>query len=184
MIYNINPAFLLAYQSVQGKEKLTTEEMFRRLSVEMGGDGTTITKKQLDSYLEKAKSGDVKLSRQKLSALMQMQKNWDTISKGKDSITAADMKGYEVLLMATMVESFTAEDEADGIDDFKSELQNLLLKNTGLSDIKDASDSQIKNYLNTLLSDTSDDDTIGEAIDSLINVIADRQNVSTVEAEA
>ncbi len=50
-IYNISPGFLIAYMTSQDKSELDMEKVFKRLSFEMGGDGKTITKDQLDNYL-------------------------------------------------------------------------------------------------------------------------------------
>lgn len=186
MIHNISASFLANYINFNGKHKLTVAEMFKRLSLEMGGDGSTITRKQLNEYIAKAESGSIKISKQKLSALKQIQKNWDTISKGEDSISAGSMKGFEMLLAATMMDSFEvvgdSEDSKDSSDS-KSDAYKLLLKNLGLSDIKDATNSDLSTHLNTLLADDSNDDAIGDAIDSLINLMAGRSTAPNVSVE-
>lgn len=183
-ISNINPGFLQSYINFHSKTKLTIEEMFKYLSIEMGGDGKSITKSQLDSYIEEAKSHSMKISKQKLSALKQIQKNWDTISKGEDSISAGDMEGYEAILAAAMADGFESIEISDEPNSFVSEIYKYLLENLGISDLKDASDSDLNSYLQTLLSEDSDDDAIGDAIDSLINLMAKRGIPSNVELEA
>lgn len=183
-ISNINPGFLQSYVNFHSKTKLTIEEMFKHLSIEMGGDGKTITKSQLDDYIEKAESHSVKISKQKLSALKQIQKNWDTISKGEDSISAGNMEGCETLLAAAIADGFETIEVSDAANNAVSEIYKYLLENLGISDLKDASDSDLNSYLQTLLSEDSDDDAIGDAIDSLINLMAKRGIPSNVELEA
>lgn len=182
-ISNINPGFLESYINFHSKTKLTTEEMFKRLSIEMGGDGSKITKSQLDSYIDKAESNSIKISREKLSALKQIQKNWDTISNGEDSISADNMKGHETLLAAAMADGFESIEIPDESNSIVSEIYKYLLENLGISNLQEASDSDLNSYLQTLLSKDSDDDAIGDAIDSLINLMAQRGIASNVDLE-
>lgn len=182
-ISNINPGFLQSYINFHSKVKLTIDEMFKRLSIEMGGDGKTITKSQLDSYIEKAESHSIKISREKFTALKQIQKNWDAISKGEDSISAGDMEGYEAFLASAMADGFESIEISDNSNSKVSEIYKYLLKNLGISDLKNASDSELNSYLQTLLSEDSDDDAIGDAIDSLINLMAQRGISSNVNLE-
>jgi len=191
VINNISAGFIETFINFHGKNKLTAAEMFKRLSLEMGGDGQTITKKQLNDYIDKADSGSIKLSKQKLSALKEIRNEWDTISDGKDSISVGNFKGFELLLAAAMVDSpETEKDDSSNSKNSKedsnsleSDLQALLLKNLGLTDLKDASNSDLSTHLNTLLSNDSNDDDIADAIDSLINLKANRINTSTVEVK-
>jgi len=62
------------------------EEMFKQMSLEAGGDGTKITKEQLESLIEK-KSSEGK----DLGPLKDLLENFDTISNGNNSITAKDI---------------------------------------------------------------------------------------------
>lgn len=183
-ICNINSGFLQSYISFHSKAKLTADEMFKHLSIEMGGDGKTIIKSQLDSYIDKAESGSIKIGKQKLSTLKQIQKNWDTISKGEDSISVSNMDGREMLLASAMVDGFESIDIADEQNNFISDIHKYLLENLGISDLKKASNADLNSYLNTLLSDDSDDDAIGDAIDSLINLMAKHGISSNVNLEA
>lgn len=185
MIHNISAGFIETYINFLGKKKMTTAEMFKRLSLEMGGDGNTITKKQLDDYIDKADSGSVKLSKHKLSALKTLQKNWGEISQGKDNISAGDMKGFELLLAATMadIETDDSNSKTEESSDSESDLQKLLLKNLGLTDIRNVTNSDLSSHLNILLSDASNDDDIADAIDSLINLKASMSNSSTIEVK-
>lgn len=182
MIYNISSSFLQNYVNFHGKTKLTVEEMFKRLSLEMGGDGSSITKKQLDSYIDKADSGSISVSKQKLSALKQIQKNWDTISKGEDAITAENMKDFVMLLVATMTDSFEVVDNTEANN--PNDIYEYLLESMGITDLDEATNADLSNQLNTLLSSDSSDDAIGDAIDSIINIMAARESAPNMSIEA
>lgn len=182
-VSNINPGFLQSYINFHSKVKLTIDEMFKRLSLEMGGDGKTITKSQLDSYIEKAEKHSIKISRKKLLALKQIQKNWGTLSKGEDSINTGNLEGHEALLAATMADGFESVEISDNLNSKVSEIYKYLFENLGISDLKDTPDSELNSYLQALLSEDSDDDAIGDAIDSLINLMAERGISSNVDLE-
>lgn len=182
-ICNITPGFLLSYVNVFSKPDIKPEDIFKQLSLEMGGDGNTITKSQLDNYISKAESGDISITKQKLHALKQIQKNWDTISNGEDSIDYSDMDKYKTLLFATLGGGFEVSDDTD-IKENPVDLCNLLKLNLGISDLDKATHAELNNHLKTLLSKDSSDDEIGDTIDSLINLMASRSNESSVSVEA
>lgn len=182
-ICNITPGFLLSYIDVFSKQDIKPDDIFKQLSLEMGGDGKTITKDQLDNYIGKAESGDISITKQKLHALKQIQKNWDTISNGEDSIDYGDMEKYKSLLFATLGGGFEVSEDPNTKEN-SPDLYNLLMENLGISKIDDATNSQLNDYLQTLLSKDSNDEEIGDAIDSLINIMANRTNDSSVNVEA
>ena len=71
----------------RANEVKNPEELFKKMSLEAGGDGTKITKEQLQTLEEKlAKEGHNPKMIQDLIA------NFDKISNGKDSITSDDVK--------------------------------------------------------------------------------------------
>ncbi len=183
-IYNISPGFLQAYLTSQDKSKLTPEEIFKRLSFEMGGDGKTITRKQLDDYIDKADSGLIKIDKNRLLALKRIQKNWDKISKGEDSIIYDDMKNYTALLLATVNGSFTAT-EIDGSKSFsEDDIYDYLVDYLDLSSKEEITESDLASYLNELIANSSDEnDSNIELIAAVTNLIAANSSKSTVDTE-
>lgn len=194
VIGNVNPEFLLTYINFGHKKKMSPEELFKRLSFEMGGDGKTITKKQLDDYIAKADSKKIKISKERLKALKQLQKNWDTISKGRDYITYENLANYGTLLASAAIDRMEIDDEStddsSDSDDLQaknnplSKINKDMLKSLGLINMDDAKKADLHSYLQTLLAKDSNDDEIGNAIDSIINLIAKQSNPSSVEVEA
>lgn len=63
------------------------EEMFRQMSLDVGGDGTKVTKDQLQALSDKlVKEG------KNNKMITDLISNFDKISNGNDSITSADIK--------------------------------------------------------------------------------------------
>lgn len=173
-IQNISAGFIETYVNVQGKKKLTLDEMFKRLSLEMGGDGKTITKKQLDDYINNASSGKIKVGEPKLTALKMMQKNWDTISGGKDSITVDNMKDFASLLAMTMVDTSEPDDDSDTTNKEDKDKNPIIDK---------ATLEELTNALKSALSDTTKDEFNTDLIANLTNKIADNNPSSTIQIE-
>lgn len=90
-------ANLAQVQQLKGKMP-SAEDMFAKLSEELGGDGKTITKDQLTDYINKLESDDSSKDKGKLGFLKQLEQNFDKISNGNDSITATDLKNGMDLL--------------------------------------------------------------------------------------
>lgn len=182
MVNNISAGLILGYVNIIGKKKVSLEEMFKSLSLEMGGDGNTITKKQLDTYIAKAESGAIKVSNAKLKALKKLQEKWDDISKGKDSISFSDLKDFSMLLVNIVVGGFQDSEEEDSS---KSDLKEYAKQTLGISD--DTSDkSDLEAHLKSLLADHSNDDSNSDLVDLLTNLIAVHESnaTNTISAEA
>lgn len=186
IIYSMSAGFMQAYMAVQGKDKLDMEEVFKKLSYELGGDGKSIKKEDLDSYINQADKGLIKVDSAKLNALKRIQKNWDNISGGDDTITLDEMQKYSAFLMATMNGNFTeteiGEDDSSSISDAIYDYLTDYLGKKGKNEI---TESDLSNYLNELLADETDD--IGandELVCALTNMIASYSSISTIETEA
>lgn len=197
-IYSMSAGFLETYMICQDKKNLDPEKIFKRLSFEMGGDGKSITKEQLDNYISDAESGDIKVDKQKLDALKMIQKDWDIISQGKDSITYSDMEKYKVLLFQTMSGGFNVTE----IDDSNSSSHSAKSVEEATSSINDAifdyltdylnkssksdiTESDLNSYLNDLITnDSNGSDSNSELISAVTNLISSYASVSTVETEA
>lgn len=182
-IYNISPGFLVTYMTYQGKDKIDMKEVFKRLSLEMGGDGETISKKQLDDYINKADSGDIKVDSSKLKALKKIQQGWDNISGGKDSISYEDIEKYPTLLAATLSGGFTVTEIQDSNEAMSDAIYDYLAHKLGLSSKDEVTETHLNDYLKELISTSQDSDTNNELIGALTNLIASSQKTTTVEKE-
>jgi len=180
MIWNISSSFIQAFEMVKSGKKITPEEMFKRLSIMMGGDGESITKKQLDNYIAEAEKGDVKTNKSGLTALKVMQQNWDQISGGKDSITVGDLKDYTTLLAMAFAGSFTMSTTPDESTSKieKADDDKKISSDTPIADLKA--------MLKEALGGTTDanDDSNADFISTLTNMIALGSLTSTVSVQA
>lgn len=183
MVSSISAGMILAFTKFHGKKKPTMEEMFKSLSLEMGGDGKTITKSQLDSYIQKAENGTIEVNPTRLKALKKMQKDWDNISKDGETITFADLKSMPMLLFNAVVGDFSDSDNNKKTDeDDKFDIKNYLKTALNLSEDDEVKKSDLESHLKTLLSETSEDNT--DLIDTITNLIASYSSTTTVETEA
>lgn len=184
-IYNINPGFLQTYMTYQGRDKLDMEEVFKRLSFEMGGDGKTISKSQLDNYINNAESNGRNVGNTKLGALKFIQKNWDTIAKGEDVITYDNLKDSQNLLAATLTSDFTETEVDEAETSLTDAIYDYLTDYLGLSSKNDVTKTDLTSYLNELISEQSgDSDANNELIGALTNMIDSSSYPSTIEADA
>ena len=191
-IHNISATFILAFKWIQSDSKMTTESMFKSLSLMMGGDGETIKKKQLDKYIADAENGKISTDEKGIQALKTMQQNWYRITDGKDTINVADANAFSALLAMAFSGGFTSTPTPDASTS-KIETQDEI-SSTKTTDFADDSDSINKNTtvkdltskLKTLLGGTTDenDDSNANLIATLTNLIAASAHASTVSVEA
>lgn len=190
MVCNVSAEMILSFVNYHGKKKVSLAEMFKSLSLEMGGDGSKITKNQLQSYIRKAESGALSISKTKLKALKKMLENWDSLSKDGNCITFADLKDSPMLLINAVIGDFEDpkksqnKNRSDDLDDYKFNINDYLKKALGLPDSAEITKSDLQAHLQSLLSDASNDDSNGDLIDTLTNIIASAQLNSTVNEEA
>lgn len=159
-------------QYVSSPKKVTTEDMFAKLSKDLGGNGKTITKKDLDAYVEKAEE-DGNVSATKLDALKSLQKKWDDISGGKDSVNFADMKGNTNILglayTSDVISSMKATSESSDSSSSNSIKDMLINSATGGTN---TNSTDLPAYLKTLLTENSDENDNSDEIDLVVNLLA------------
>lgn len=194
-ISGLSSGLIQSYEMFKSyKEELTVENMFQMLSVELGGDGETITKDQLDSYIESAEDGDVDISDQELKSLKTIQDNWGNIasSEDADSIAYSDMQEYSMLLLSALTGGISPSNSSENtaiseIDDSDSyDIDSYIISETlgSLSNNKDSSGAS--SLLHTLLTGDTDekDDANAGLIATLTNIIADYEAASSVDVDA
>ena len=186
-ISGLSSSLIYNYEKFQSVSKLTTENMFQMLSLELGSDGEKITKKQLDSYIEDAKDGSVSISNQELDALKDLQENWDYIAgKENDSITYKNMNDYRDILFSAVTGGISVVDNNSSnyaIEDIDQYLINETLK----SSIGNKENTSVLiSMLENLLLGTTDekDDENANLIGTLVNLIAAYDSNSTINEEA
>lgn len=171
-------------------EKANAKTIFSKLSIDVGGDGKTITKDQLDTYISKAESGKINLSDSVTKSLKDISKNWTAIADGAQNITyervSAVGKKNTLTSMVALPTSSTTDYKKmaqDATAEAYSKVVNAALG--GLSS-KDEKSSGIDALLKNLLSGTTDeeDDSNAELVSALTNIVAMRSKSYTFETEA
>lgn len=174
------------FNSASG-EDLNAKDIFTKLSIDLGGDGKTITKKQLDSYIKNAENKKISVPDEELESLKEIQDNWSTIADGGDSISYSNINyaGYEDALLS-MAPDKTTIDLSDEAASFTNDINKYLMDSALGSSTKNSSESGYKSLLKTLLTGTTDenDDANANLIDKLTNLIASLKETSTIDEEA
>ncbi len=189
MVVGVSAEMILAFKKFSGKKKATLKDMFKSLSFEMGGDGNSITKEQLSSYVRNAQNGTIKLNPARLKALKKILDNWDKISKDGKSITYADLQSMPMLLFNAAVGDLTDSKKDKKEDEDESEkfdIEKYLKDALNITEDEEITKTDIEAHLKTLLANTSADTPpeTTNLIDSMVNILASFDNAPTVTAEA
>lgn len=179
---------LARYLDSTDSKDLNPKEIFKKLSIDVGSDGKTISKDQLDSYVKKAESGKIEISDEELSALQDMQDSWDKISQGNDSITYADMSQNKDILTSMAPEETETTDYEAAAKQATADAYAYIMQSALGTSSSSGSSSTANSLLNTLLTGNTDenDDANADLIDKLTNLIAEFKSStkSTIETEA
>jgi hypothetical protein len=184
-----NRTSLGSYLNSVSTDKADAKTMFSKLSIDVGGDGKSITKDQLTSYLDKAKSGTVSIPDQEKTALQTLKDNWDKVADGGDKINYANVTsaGYTSTIKSMVPDnSKTTVDKSSDFADSKATIDNQLISSALGTSTSSSSTNSYSSVLKTLLSGTTDenDDSNANLIATLTNLIANSKSTSTVETEA
>ena len=124
MINGISSGQMLKLQNFSGSRKLTTEKMFGMISIQLGGDGKTITRNQLQQYIQKADNGLINCSSKQLKAFKLLDDNWKDLFGDSDSITARDFNKATGIFAQIIL----AKDDKSDIEKLQEELQKQIEK--------------------------------------------------------
>ena len=178
------------YLSTATSDTASAKEIFQKLSVDVGGDGKSITKDQLDSFVKEAKSGKVSISDKELSSLTEMQDNWTEIADGGKNITYSGMvkAGFKDTLTDMVPEETAATTDYQKLFNDSTAAAYSKIVVAALNGTSNSSEktSTLGSLLNTLLTGTTDenDDSNANLIATLTNLIANSKSTSTTEVEA
>lgn len=124
MINGISSGQMLKLQNFSGGRKLTTEKMFGMISIQLGGDGKTITRNQIQQYIQKADNGLINCSSKQLKAFKLLDDNWKDLFGDSDSITARDFNKATGIFAQIIL----AKDDKSDIEKLQEELQKQIEK--------------------------------------------------------
>ena len=167
-------------QSEQTKKKPpSAEDMFNKLTQDVGGDGKTITKDQLESSIKKLESDSSTSSadKHKLGFLKQLNANFDKISNGSDSITSDDLKKGKDYLKPP-------EGGSKGSKGAKGADATAGTKSTSSSSSSKLTKDQLQSYLNELKAMNASDSDIAKQIQQAISNYGKSSSSSTLTEAA
>lgn len=180
---------LKRYLDSTSSEKVDAKTVFNKLSIDVGGDGKTISKDDLDSYIKEANSGKVKISKEELSGLKELQSDWGEIAGKQSSITYNNVvaAGHKDTLTSMAPEAQNNTVDVSSMTASSMANINDYLTQSALSFSPNSSPkANYSSMLNTLLTGTTDvnDEANADMIAKLTDLIARTQKISTIDKEA
>lgn len=154
----------LLSSSTKSQGSMSASDIFDKLTKDLGGDGKTITKSELEDYISTVKNDTTgKYDKGELGFLTQLDNNWDSISGGSDSITASQLeKGMSYLqppdhnsnsqssdLFTSLIDAIDSNDDGSlSLDELTKYLKSLISSS-------ESSDSATDTATTTTTSDAS-----------------------------
>src|SRR5574344_113002 len=105
-VSTLSSGLIQSYINYSPLSSVSTEDTFRAISLQIGGDGNTITKDTLDSYIENADSDTADLAQ-----LKTLQSSWYKISSGNEEISPEDIssnKDYKNLFFSALTSNISS----------------------------------------------------------------------------
>lgn len=180
MISTITSGMMLnMYRYGSPTKQVDQRQVFASVSIMVGGDGTSISKSQLKSFIDKASVGAVKVSNTQLRALKSMYSSWDDLfGKDTDSISVDDFNKAPQLFYQVAMSSNEEDDNEKFLRQMreKSEekMKELAEKINGDKD-KIPTIEQLQEYLKELIEKDENDEN-SERIALLTNIIEEMKN--------
>lgn len=171
---------------------LSASDLFSKLTNDLGGDGKTITKSELESYIKKVESDNSgSEDKRKLGLLKQLDANWDKISGGSDSITESQLEsGMSYLqppapptggagsmatdLYSSLADAVGSTDGSISLDDLTKYLKNLI------SELEDSTSSSGTTSSTSTTTSTTDTSTSTSSTSSNNNTAALQKEIKFI----
>src|SRR5574344_251615 len=184
-INTLGSGIIKSYLNYAKLSSVSTEDAFRAISLQVGGDGSKIDKETLDSFIANADEDTADLSQ-----LKTLQKNWYKISSGDEEISAKNVtsnKEYSNLFFSALtskiskdVSSFTTTSTSSETSSSTTDKIYSFLIDSAINCNSSSTSTKydlLNSILNSLLSSDSTDDN-SDAIDTVVNLIAAMQQSS------
>ena len=124
MINGVSSGQILRLQNFGGTRKLTTDKIFGMISIQLGGDGRSISRENLKQYIQKADDGLINCSEKQLKAFKLLDENWKDLFGDTDSITARDFNKASGIFAQIIL---AKEDKSD-LEKLQDEIQKQVEK--------------------------------------------------------
>lgn len=180
MISTITSGMMLnMYRYGSPTKQVDQRQVFANVSIMVGGDGTSISKSQLKSFIDKASTGAVKVSDNQMKALKSMYSSWDDLfGKDTDSISVDDFNKAPQLFYQVAMSS----NEEDNNERFLREIcekaekyRKEIAEKINGDENKEPTVEQLHEYLKELINLDKEDEN-AEEIAYVINLMEDMKN--------
>lgn len=182
--------------SASAKSPMSASDIFSKLTQELGGDGKTITKDELKTYMSKVESDTTgQYDKKELGFLNQLYNNWDKISGGSNSITENNIEsGINYLkpshhthsrssdsmpsdLFSSLSEAVGADSNGISKDELSTYLKKLLSESTSASDT--ASTTTTTSTTGATNTTSTNKTELGKEIKLIANLVANFDDFSS-----
>ena len=124
MINGVSSGQILRLQNFGGTRKLTTDKIFGMISIQLGGDGRSISRENLKQYIQKADDGLINCSEKQLKAFKLLYENWKDLFGDTDSITARDFNKASGIF----AQNILAKEDKSDLEKLQDEIQKQVEK--------------------------------------------------------
>lgn len=167
MINGVSSGQILKLQNFGGTRKLTTDKIFGMISIQLGGDGRSISRENLKQYIQKADDGLINCSEKQLKAFKLLDENWKDFFGDTDSITARDFNKASGIFAQIIL---AKEDKSD-LEKLQDEIQKQVEKQKKAKEEqeKKAQEKKDKEEENNKKVEDDEEDNTESIINNLIN---------------
>ena len=177
MINGVSSGQILKLQNFGGTRKLTTDKIFGMISIQLGGDGRSISRENLKQYIQKADDGLINCSEKQLKAFKLLDENWKDLFGDTDSITARDFNKASGIFAQIIL---AKEDKSD-LEKLQDEIQKQVEKQKKAKEEQEKKAQEKKDKEEENNKKVKDDEEVDEKdnTESIINNLINKNTTYT-----
>lgn len=175
MINGVSSGQILKLQNFGGTRKLTTDKIFGMISIQLGGDGRSISRENLKQYIQKADDGLINCSEKQLKAFKLLDENWKDLFGDTDSITARDFNKASGIFAQIIL---AKEDKSD-LEKLQDEIQKQVEKQKKAKEEQEKKAQEKKEEENNKKAEDDEEVEEKDNTESIINNLINKNTTYT-----
>lgn len=175
MINGVSSGQILRLQNFGGTRKLTTDKIFGMISIQLGGDGRSISRENLKQYIQKADDGLINCSEKQLKAFKLLDENWKDLFGDTDSITARDFNKASGIFAQIIL---AKEDKSD-LEKLQDEIQKQVEKQKKAKEEQEKKAQEKKEEENNKKAEDDEEVEEKDNTESIINNLINKNTTYT-----
>ena len=175
MINGVSSGQILRLQNFGGTRKLTTDKIFGMISIQLGGDGRSISRENLKQYIQKADDGLINCSEKQLKAFKLLDENWKDLFGDTDSIMARDFNKASGIFAQIIL---AKEDKSD-LEKLQDEIQKQIEKQKKAKEEQEKKAQEKKEEENNKKAEDDEEVEEKDNTESIINNLINKNTTYT-----